>query len=116
MRTRKVDKHSQMEGRLSSNTRQTGEILINGHKQELSYGTSFFALNGFPCPPLQNPSDHLLKTINKDFDQDIEAQTGTMTAEEAICILVSSYKSSERNQDVHSEVAVLSKKVHIVAY
>jgi hypothetical protein len=36
-----------------------------------------------------------------------------MTAEEAICILVSSYKSSERNQDVHDEVAVLSKKVHM---
>jgi hypothetical protein len=34
-----------------------------------------------------------------------------MTAEEAICILVSSYKSSERNQDVYDEVAVLSKKV-----
>ncbi|WJX46560.1 ATP-binding cassette sub- G member 1 [Trifolium repens] len=27
-------------GRLNSNTRQTGDILINGHKQELSYGTS----------------------------------------------------------------------------
>ncbi|XP_045819247.1 ABC transporter G family member 1-like isoform X1 [Trifolium pratense] len=75
-----------------------------------SAACEFFASNGFPCPPLQNPSDHLLKTINKDFDQDIEAQTGTMTAEEAICVLVSSYKSSERNQDVHNEVAVLSKK------
>ncbi|KAK2437323.1 ABC transporter G family member [Trifolium repens] len=75
-----------------------------------SAACEFFALNGFPCPPLQNPSDHLLKTINKDFDQDIEAETGIMTAEEAICILVSSYKSSERNQDVYDEVAVLSKK------
>lgn len=28
----------------------------------------FFAWNGFPCPTLQNPSDHFLKTINKDFD------------------------------------------------
>ena len=27
-------------GRLGSNTRQTGEILINGHKQALAYGTS----------------------------------------------------------------------------
>jgi hypothetical protein len=45
--------------------------------------------------------------------QDIETGTGTMTTEEAICILVSSYKSSERNQDVHNEVAILSKKVHI---
>ncbi|AES90632.2 ABC transporter G family member 1 [Medicago truncatula] len=73
----------------------------------------FFALNGFPCPPLQNPSDHLLKTINKDFDQDIEtglAGTGTIPTEEAICILVSSYKSSEMSQDVQNEVAVLSNK------
>ncbi|WJX52531.1 ATP-binding cassette sub- G member 1 [Trifolium repens] len=75
-----------------------------------SAACEFFALNGFPCPPLQNPCDHLLKTINKDFDQDIETGTGTMTTEEAICILVSSYKSSERNQDVHNEVAILSKK------
>ncbi|CAJ2678127.1 unnamed protein product [Trifolium pratense] len=29
-------------GRLSSSARQTGEILINGHKQELSYGTSAY--------------------------------------------------------------------------
>ncbi|KAH1099779.1 hypothetical protein GYH30_035105 [Glycine max] len=30
------------ERRLSSNTRQTGEILINGHKQSLAYGTSAY--------------------------------------------------------------------------
>lgn len=29
----------------------------------------WFALNGFPCPTLQNPSDHFLRTINKDFDE-----------------------------------------------
>ncbi|RWV92690.1 hypothetical protein GW17_00044914 [Ensete ventricosum] len=28
----------------------------------------FFATNGFPCPSLSNPSDHYLRTINKDFD------------------------------------------------
>ncbi|KAK3414135.1 hypothetical protein EUGRSUZ_I02640 [Eucalyptus grandis] len=33
-----------------------------------SAATEFFALNGYPCPSLQNPSDHFLKTINKDFD------------------------------------------------
>ncbi|KAG5091626.1 hypothetical protein JHK82_050404 [Glycine max] len=33
--------------------------------------TEFLASNGFPCPPLINPSDHLLKTINNDFDQAI---------------------------------------------
>jgi len=48
--------------------------------------------------------------------QDIETGTGTMTAEKATCILVSSYKSSKMNQDVHNEVALLSIKVHFVAY
>lgn len=28
----------------------------------------FFASNGFPCPSMRNPSDHYLRTINKDFD------------------------------------------------
>ncbi|RHN60521.1 putative taurine-transporting ATPase [Medicago truncatula] len=84
-----------------------------------SAATEFFAMNGFPCPPLQNPSDHLLKTINKDFDQVIEtalADNGTMPTEEAICILVNAYKSSEMYQDVHNEIAVLSKKVDFMAY
>ncbi|XP_047177424.1 ABC transporter G family member 1-like [Vigna umbellata] len=60
-----------------------------------------------------NPSDHLLKTINKDFDQDIEvglAVTTNLPTEEVIHILVNSYKCSERNQEVQSEVALLSEK------
>ncbi|KAL5054548.1 hypothetical protein RYX36_035230 [Vicia faba] len=79
-----------------------------------SAASEFFALNGFPCPPLQNPSDHLLKTINKDFDQDIEIDLAemsrTISTEEAIGILVTSYTSSEINQEVINELAVLSKK------
>ncbi|PHT30019.1 ABC transporter G family member 11 [Capsicum baccatum] len=34
-----------------------------------SSAIEFFTRNGFPCPYLQNPSDHFLKTINKDFDE-----------------------------------------------
>ncbi|CAL5213626.1 unnamed protein product [Lathyrus oleraceus] len=79
-----------------------------------SAASEFFALNGFPCPPLQNPSDHLLKTINKDFDQDIEMDLAqmsrTISTEQAIGILVTSFKSSEINQEVINEVEVLSKK------
>ncbi|KAK7368816.1 hypothetical protein VNO80_10846 [Phaseolus coccineus] len=78
-----------------------------------SAATEFFASYGFPSPSLMNPSDHLLKTINKDFDQDIEvglSGTRNLSTEEVIDILVSSYKNSERNQEVQSEVALLSKK------
>ncbi|KAI6699528.1 hypothetical protein NL676_013852 [Syzygium grande] len=31
----------------------------------------FFASNGYPCPTLRNPSDHYLRTINKDFDANV---------------------------------------------
>ncbi|XLT55623.1 hypothetical protein HN873_048227, partial [Arachis hypogaea] len=73
----------------------------------------FFASNGFPCPALQNPSDYLLKTVNKDFDQDIVmglSGTRTVPTEEAIRILISAYESSEINQQVQQEVAMLSKQ------
>ncbi|XLT53214.1 hypothetical protein HN873_045818 [Arachis hypogaea] len=74
----------------------------------------FFASNGFPCPALQNPSDHMLKTINKDFDQENElgpddGGNGIIPTEEVIRILVNSYNSSEMNQQVQAEVAMLSE-------
>nr|KJB32079.1 hypothetical protein B456_005G221800 [Gossypium raimondii] len=58
----------------------------------VSASNEFFALDGFPCPSLQNPSDHFLKTINKDFDKDIEQgfANGIPTLE-VIDILVKSY-------------------------
>uniref|UniRef100_A0A0D9XEQ4 ABC transporter domain-containing protein n=1 Tax=Leersia perrieri TaxID=77586 RepID=A0A0D9XEQ4_9ORYZ len=56
----------------------------------------FFALSGFPCPSLMNPSDHFLRTINKDFDKDIEEGLDgkVMITTEAIDTLVNSYESS----------------------
>ncbi|RDX69280.1 ABC transporter G family member 11, partial [Mucuna pruriens] len=65
----------------------------------------FFASNGFPCPALHNPSDHYLRIINKDFNQD--AKEGA--TEEAIDILVSSYKSSEIRNHVDNEIAKISE-------
>ncbi|XXG40428.1 hypothetical protein AAC387_Pa01g1148 [Persea americana] len=69
----------------------------------------FFAVNGFPCPSLRNPSDHYLRTINKDFDQDIEKGHGVIPTAEAIDILVNSYKSSTTYQQVSRRVVEICK-------
>ncbi|XVE93156.1 hypothetical protein REPUB_Repub01dG0166000 [Reevesia pubescens] len=77
----------------------------------VSVATQFFALNGFPCPSLQNPSDHFLKTINKDFDKDIELGFANgITTEEVIDILVKSYKSSDVYHQVQKEIAQICKQ------
>ncbi|RVW78348.1 ABC transporter G family member 11 [Vitis vinifera] len=66
----------------------------------------FFSSNGFPCPTLQNPPDHFLKTINKDFEEDIEQGfSGKQSKEEAIDILIKAYKSSGSYQQVQTQVA-----------
>ncbi|XP_059448496.1 ABC transporter G family member 1-like [Corylus avellana] len=76
-----------------------------------SEANEFFALSGFPCSTLQNPSDHYLKTINKDFDKDIEEGVpGAISAEEAIEILIRSYESTGRRQQVTKEVAEIRKQ------
>ncbi|KAF3440838.1 hypothetical protein FNV43_RR19124 [Rhamnella rubrinervis] len=65
----------------------------------VSIAEQFFAASGFPCPTLRNPSDHYLRTINKDFDVvNIEQGFGrktNCTTDEAINILVKYYKSSK---------------------
>ncbi|KAI9095704.1 hypothetical protein K1719_026264 [Acacia pycnantha] len=74
----------------------------------------FFASNGFPFPAVKNPSNHFLKTINKDFDdQDIElglAGNQRKPTEEAIEMIVKSHESSNLKQVVQAEVAALSAK------
>ncbi|XVF67237.1 hypothetical protein PTKIN_Ptkin10aG0104400 [Pterospermum kingtungense] len=71
----------------------------------------FFDLNGFPCPSLQNPSDHFLKTINKDFEKDIELGFANgLPTEGAINILVKSYKSSHVYQHVQKEIGHICKQ------
>ncbi|XP_002525837.3 ABC transporter G family member 1 [Ricinus communis] len=86
----------------------SGKVVFFG---PASAANEFFALNGFPCPTLQNPSDHFLKTINKDFEKDLERGLGYgMTAEEAIATLVKSYKSSHNYQQVRRHVAEICKQ------
>ncbi|KAK4563959.1 hypothetical protein RGQ29_006161 [Quercus rubra] len=71
----------------------SGRTVYFGHA---SAAVEFFTLSGFPCPIHQNPSDHFLKTINKDFQQDVEqGLAGAISTDKAIEILLSSYKSSE---------------------
>ncbi|GMP26029.1 hypothetical protein CsSME_00002636 [Camellia sinensis var. sinensis] len=77
-----------------------------------STANEFFALNGFPCPPMRNPSDHFLRTVNKDFDVDVEHGCGKrMTTVEAINTLVKSYKLSEAHHQVEQSVHGLCQQI-----
>ncbi|KAG6742641.1 hypothetical protein POTOM_053562 [Populus tomentosa] len=76
-----------------------------------SAANEFFALNSFPCPPLQNPSDHFLNTINKDFEKDLEqGLDDAIPTQEVINILVKSYKSSDYWQQVQVKVEEICKE------
>ncbi|GMN49474.1 hypothetical protein TIFTF001_018628 [Ficus carica] len=74
-----------------------------------SAANEFFTSSGFPCPTLQNPSDHFLKTINKDFEQHVEDIERGITVEEVIDTLIKSYKASEGYQQVRRNVADMCK-------
>ncbi|XP_064990450.1 ABC transporter G family member 1-like [Musa acuminata AAA Group] len=67
----------------------------------------FFALNGFACPTFINPSDHFLRTINKDFDEEREegSSAGLMNATKAIDVLTTAYKQYKTCQYVERRVA-----------
>ncbi|KAM7478996.1 hypothetical protein LguiA_027209 [Lonicera macranthoides] len=70
-----------------------------------------FALAGFSCPALQNPTDHYLRTINTDFDEDVEQGVGgKMTTEQVIDVLVKSYKSSDTFRQIQSKIAEIYRQ------
>ncbi|KAH9328181.1 hypothetical protein KI387_000289, partial [Taxus chinensis] len=79
---------------------------------EASQTSQFFALNGFPCPSLRNPCDHYLRTINSDFEQDIEEgdSQGCITTCQVINKLVTSYHSSNIAKAVVNKVNEISKR------
>nr|CAD1834432.1 unnamed protein product [Ananas comosus var. bracteatus] len=76
-----------------------------------STANNFFAMNGFPCPALRNPSDHFLRIINKDFDNDIDGsfKDTEITTTEAIGILINSYKYSVDVRRVARQVEEIRK-------
>ncbi|CAN1829263.1 ABC transporter G family member 1 [Linum perenne] len=90
--------------------------LLSGGKTvyfgEVCAAEEFFSLNGFPSPTFMNPADHYLQTINKDFDLDIEKGDvdGPSKTEEAINVLVSSYKSSTIRQHTEQHVNYLCQQ------
>ncbi|CAI8617927.1 unnamed protein product [Vicia faba] len=87
----------------------SGETVYFGPSYDAN---QFFAANGFPCPTLHNPSDHYLRIINKDFEMDDDVEEGFgkgVTTEEAIDILLKSYKSSRVRKRVKKEVAKISE-------
>ncbi|KAK4340030.1 hypothetical protein RND71_041492 [Anisodus tanguticus] len=76
-----------------------------------SAAIEFFGTNGFPCPLHQNPSDHFLKTINKDFDEDIEhGSAGRKPTEEVVDFLINSYKTCEEYDKVQNHVAEICQQ------
>ncbi|KAL9245754.1 hypothetical protein vseg_019370 [Gypsophila vaccaria] len=74
-----------------------------------SMANEHFALNGYPCPTMQNPSDHFLRTINKDFE-DVEQGNEISSAEEAIKVLSTSYKSSQTYQKVQQHISYVCQQ------
>ncbi|CAN6275305.1 unnamed protein product [Urochloa humidicola] len=70
-------------------------LLANGRMVyfgSIPEAAKFFAANGFPCPLRRNPSDHYLRIINKDFDEE-KFCPESPSAAEAIESLVNSFRS-----------------------
>ncbi|KAL5982257.1 hypothetical protein ACLOJK_016328 [Asimina triloba] len=62
----------------------------------------FFAMNGFPGPSMRNPSDHFLRTINKDFDQELGAleKKGSQASFLTQCIALTRRSFVNMNRDL----------------
>ncbi|KAM0871202.1 hypothetical protein ACQ4PT_039573 [Festuca glaucescens] len=78
---------------------------------EAAHATEFFTQTGFPCPNLRNPSDHFLRTINKDFDEKFvkSSKATRKTAAEAIDILTQAYQSPAYSEKTVSKIAEMKQ-------
>lgn len=101
--------------------------LLSGGKTvyfgQASEAYEFFALAGFPCPALRNPSDHFLRCINSDFDKVKATLKGSMklrfeasddpldkiTTAEAIRTLINLYRTSQYCYSAREKVEEISK-------
>lgn len=86
-------------------------LLSNGktvYFGAVSEAREFFSANGFPCPQLRNPSDHYLRTINKDFERSQDIEEGALVVklktEEVIDILAKAYTNSDLARDIAKHV------------
>ncbi|KAF0889752.1 hypothetical protein E2562_030526 [Oryza meyeriana var. granulata] len=79
----------------------------------VSNANEFFTLSGFPCPHMRNPSDHFLRTINKDFDEETveSSKANRKIAAEAIEILTNAYQSSTYAEKTTNEIVEMKGKV-----
>uniref|UniRef100_A0ACD5U806 Uncharacterized protein n=1 Tax=Avena sativa TaxID=4498 RepID=A0ACD5U806_AVESA len=78
---------------------------------EAALANQFFTQSGFPCPNMRNPSDHFLRTINKDFDEKIvrRSRSRRKTAAQAIEILVHAYQSPAYSEKTMSQIAEMKQ-------
>uniref|UniRef100_A0ACD5YH76 Uncharacterized protein n=2 Tax=Avena sativa TaxID=4498 RepID=A0ACD5YH76_AVESA len=91
-------------------------LCLLSHGRTIFFGaasdaTQFFAQSGFPCPQLRNPSDHFLRIINKDFDEEIleSSKARRKTAAEAIDILTDAYLSPAYSEKTMNRIAEMKE-------
>ncbi|XP_068639700.1 ABC transporter G family member 11-like [Aristolochia californica] len=101
--------------------------LLSGGKTvyfgKVSEACEFFALAGFPCPALRNPSDHFLRCINSDFDKVKATLKGSMklrfamsddplektTTAEATRTLINFYSTSQYHYSAKERIEEISR-------
>ncbi|KAI5071323.1 hypothetical protein GOP47_0013574 [Adiantum capillus-veneris] len=73
----------------------------------------FFCVNGLPCPPHQNPSEHYLRTINADYEEeteDVAADHRDLKTKQVIHLLVEAYANSNVLLEVSNRIKELLKE------